>query len=114
MVKFDIVKSYDKISWKFMRRMLTTYGIQDDWVEWIMNLVSSSLFSILVNGVSSGLINPSSGIIKGDPLFVFLLILMVEGLGRLISSLRDNNDLIGLRVHGKEDKQTYQRFCTIP
>ena len=30
MVKLDIAKSYDKLSWQFMRRMLTAYGFRDD------------------------------------------------------------------------------------
>ena len=63
MVKLDITKSFEKINWQFIRSMLTTFGFEDEWVEWIMNLVSLSLFSILVNGVSSGLIKPSRGII---------------------------------------------------
>ena len=64
-----------------------------------MSLVSSALFSILVNGVPFGIINLSRGIIHGDPLSPFLFILMEEGLRRSIADLRDNNDLRGISVH---------------
>ena len=30
MVKLDIAKSHDKIIWQFMRKMITTFGFQDD------------------------------------------------------------------------------------
>ena len=63
MVKLDIAKSYDKINCQSTRSMLTIFGFQVEWVDWIMNLVSQSLLSILVNGVLSGHIKPSMGII---------------------------------------------------
>ena len=90
--------------------MITAFGFEDEWVEWIKKLVSSTLFSILVNGVPSCLIKPSRGIRQGDPLPPFLFILMAEVLGRSISAFQDNNALRGIRVHGKEDKQTHQIF----
>ena len=90
--------------------MLTSVRFQDDWVELIMNLVSLALFSILVNGASGGLIKPSRGIRQGDPLSPFLFILMAKGFGRSILEMRDNNDIIELRVHRREDTQTHQQF----
>ena len=43
-----------------------------------------ALFSILVNKAPTGLIQPSIGIKQADPLFLFLFILIVKGIGRII------------------------------
>ena len=108
MVKMDITKSYDKINWKFIRSMLTDFGFSAEWIEWIMSLVTSTLFCIVVNGFPSGLIKPLRGIRQRDTLSYFLFILMERVLGRSIATLRDNNDLRGLRIHPMEEKPTHQ------
>ena len=90
--------------------MLEAFGFNQNWVNWIMHLDSSAFLSILVNGVPLGIIKPSRGIRQWDPLSPFLFIIMVEGLGRSISSLRDSNSIRGLRGTTGGDKQTHQQF----
>ena len=107
-VKLDISKAYNTTNWQFIRSMVTDFGFNVEWIEWIMNLVSLALFSILVNRVPSGLIKASRGIRQGDPLSHFLFIHGAEGLGGSIAALRDNNYIRGLRVHLTVDKQTHQ------
>ena len=68
MVKLDIAKSYDKLNWKFMREMLKAFGFRNGWIEWVMNIISTNLYSILINVVPSGVIKPTRCIRKGDPL----------------------------------------------
>ena len=43
-VKLDISKSYDKLNWQFIRKMLEAFGFNQNWVNWVMNLVSSDFF----------------------------------------------------------------------
>ena len=76
MVKLNISKAYDKLNWKFMREILKAFGFRDKWIKWVMNLISTNLFSILINGVPSCLIKPTRGITYGDPLSPFLLIII--------------------------------------
>ena len=101
LVKLDIAKAYDKLNWQFIRKMLVAFGFSMAWVNWIINLISSAFFSILVNGVPSGIITPTRGICQGDPLSPFLFILMAEGLGRSISASKEANSIRGL--HGTPD-----------
>ena len=108
--KLDIAKAYDKLNWQFIRKMLEAFGFNQNQANWVMNLVSLAFFSILVNEVPSGMIKPSRGIRKGDPLSSFLFILMAEGLGRSILALRDSNSFRGLRGTSRGDKQTHQQF----
>ena len=110
LVKLDIAKSYDKLNWQFIRKMLEAFGFTQNWVNWIMQLISSAFFSILVNGVPSGIIKPSRGIRQGDPLSPFLFIIMAEGLGRSISVLRDSNSIRGLRGTTGGNRHTHHKF----
>ena len=75
-----------------------------------MNLISSTFFSILVNGVPSGIITPTCGILQGDPISPFLFILMAEGLGRSISAAKDANSIKCLCGTSDGASHSHQQF----
>jgi hypothetical protein len=53
LIKLDLDKDFDIISWQQMRSLLEAFGSNNHSVHWIMRLTSSAFFSILVNGVPS-------------------------------------------------------------
>ena len=61
-IKLDIAKAYDKLSWQYMRSILKAFGFGMEWVEWIMNPVSTPFFFILLNGSPTRILHPSRGI----------------------------------------------------
>ena len=62
MIKLDIAKAYDKLNRDFMEKMLGAYGFSPGWVEWVMSLVSSPFYNILLNGSSTSSFQESRGI----------------------------------------------------
>ena len=59
LVKHGNAKAYDKLSWQYMREVLDAFGFSGGWIEWVMNLVSSTFFSILLNDSPSRTMNSS-------------------------------------------------------
>eukprot|EP00253_Pinus_taeda_P002684 PITA_02684 len=75
-----------------------------------MALVTSSCFSILVNGSPSAIFTPSRGLRQGEPLSPFLFILMMEGLGRAIMQDKNLGKIKGLQLIKNGQTMTHQKF----
>ena len=61
-IQLDLEKAYDKLSWAYIRKVLIAYGFDHNWVRWVMALVTTSIFSILLNGSPSKPFNPTRGL----------------------------------------------------
>jgi hypothetical protein len=59
-------------------------GFNDTWIGWIESCISSSYFSILINGSPFGLISLARGLRQGDPLSLFRFIMGSEVFSRLM------------------------------
>jgi hypothetical protein len=79
LIKLDLSKSFDKLSWQYMSSLLLAISFDAEWVNWIMNLTSSSFLSILINGVPSNPFSPLPGYPSGRPPFSFSLCYHGEG-----------------------------------
>jgi len=93
-----------------MKRVLITFGFDLNWVRWVMALVTSPSFSILVNGSPFEMLRPSRGLRQGDPLTPFLFILMMEGLGRSIKHAKVTGKIKGLLLSENGQALTHQQF----
>jgi len=75
-----------------------------------MALVTSTSFSILLNGTPSRTFTPSRGLRQGDPLSPFLFILMMEGLGRVIKMANAEGKIQGIKLTTDGEANTHQQF----
>ncbi|XP_031101874.1 uncharacterized protein LOC116005777 [Ipomoea triloba] len=51
-LKLDMAKTYDRMEWVFLCRMLETLGFDPKWIELIMLCVTTVRYRILINGLS--------------------------------------------------------------
>ena len=94
MLKLDLSKAFDKLNWNFIGKVQKAFGFDHSWIKWILILITTPFFSILINGIPSIPFNPSRGIRQGDPLSPFIFILMSEGLRHMLKNANAKGSLL--------------------
>lgn len=86
------------MEWNFLLAIMEKLGFHYIWINWVRIWISSSSFSILINGSPFGLFSASKGLRQGDPLSPFLLILGSEVFSRLMFKEERNGNLKGPQI----------------
>jgi len=57
-LKLDMSKAYDRLEWCFLRDIMRRLGFDKQWIEFIMECVTTVKYQIKVNGELSGRFTP--------------------------------------------------------
>ncbi|GAA0158176.1 hypothetical protein LIER_15271 [Lithospermum erythrorhizon] len=95
-VKLDMSKAYDRVELSFLKVIMLKLDFCQQWVEWVMCLVSTVSYSFLINGSPKGFVRPSRGIRQGEPLSPYLFLICVEGLTCMIREAEVRKELTGI------------------
>ncbi|XP_019253806.1 PREDICTED: uncharacterized protein LOC109232489 [Nicotiana attenuata] len=89
-MKLDMTKSYDRLSWLFLTKVLRRMGFSERFIGMVFGIVSNNCYSILINGQAHGFFKSSRGVKQGDPVSPTLFILAAEAPSRGLNALHKN------------------------
>ncbi|GJW84458.1 hypothetical protein Tco_0157603 [Tanacetum coccineum] len=99
--KVDIQKAYDTVDWEFLRMVLISFGFHNQMITWIMECVSTTSYSVCVNGDLHGYFKGKRGLQQGDPLSQYLFTLIMEVFTLMLKRRARESPVF-----------TYHRYCS--
>ncbi|XP_071905984.1 uncharacterized protein [Coffea arabica] len=97
-LKLDMMKAYDRVSWSFLLQVLRRFRFSETWIDAIWRLVSNVWFSVLINGIPQGFFRSSRGLRQGDPLSPALFVIGAEALSRALNALVEHRQFHPYKV----------------
>jgi hypothetical protein len=96
MIKIDLLKAYDQVSWLYIRLLLTHLGLRVPFINRVMSCISIVSFVVLINETVSHFFHSKRGLINGCPLSPLLFLLAVEELSRAIEDAKSKGEFQGI------------------
>ena len=64
-IKLDMHKTYDRVEWNFLEKIMLKMGFHQRWVQLIMACVSSVRYNVRFNSMETEVFTPTRGILRG-------------------------------------------------
>ncbi|XP_074319198.1 uncharacterized protein LOC141656267 [Silene latifolia] len=109
LIKVDIRKAFDSLQWEFIGKMLHYFNFPEKFQRWIMGSITSTWFSLKVNGDHIGFFKGASGLKQSDPLSPFLFVMSMEILSRVLRGIHQQHQkktniyMAGIRGNIKQE-----------
>ena len=104
LLKLDITKAFDTVSWPFLLEVLQNLGFGPIWRDIISGLLATSSAQVLLNGSPGEKIVQRRGLRQGDPLSPMLFILVMDVLCYLVKKAFEEGLLEPLARRNLQDR----------
>lgn len=91
-------KVYDRVSWSFLKAVLTAMNFDIKWINWIMEYVTFVYYTLLVNGNLTNSFKPTQGLRQGDPLSPSMFLMYATILTISLVQVESLNKIKGVKV----------------
>ena len=95
-LKIDLSKAYERVSWTYLRIILTKMGFSVPFISWVMSSLSSVSFVVLINAAASSFFKSGRGLRQGCPLAPLFFLIVVEGFCRALLAAKAAGDYHGI------------------
>jgi hypothetical protein len=85
LLKLDLARAFDSISWSFLFEVLRRMGFGERFLKWIALLLYTANTRVMVNGVPGERIYHGRGLRQGDSTSPMLFVAAMETLSRMVT-----------------------------
>lgn len=89
LLKLDIRKAFDTISWEFTLKVMQKLDFPQKWINWIDMAIFRGSSQVLINGQLRRRLLLRRGVRQGNPLSPQLFIIAFDFLARYLQKLKD-------------------------
>lgn len=111
LLKIDLEKAYDRLSWSFIQETIQLIGLEERWVNIIMTCITTPRLAVLWNGAQLDWIKPERGIRQGDPMSPYMFVLCIERLSHLIKEEAKRGNWKGIKLSRYGPELTHLLFA---
>jgi hypothetical protein len=109
-LKLDFEKAYDRVSWVFLRTVLSRKGFEEGNVHQLMQLVTGAQTAITINEEIGPFFRNRRGVRQGDPISPLLFNFMADVLSAMIDAASNAGHIKGVVSHLVQGGVTHLQY----
>lgn len=109
-IKVDIAKAFDTLSWDFLFNCLKGMEIPYQYLDWLKACICTTNFTVGYNGMVHGYFKGKRGLRQGDPLSPYLFVIAMNILSLMLNKAAEDGKF---NYHHNCDKAKLTHLCFV-